>query len=156
MKVLAITTDNGDLAVTPIGNRYYRICRDTKISAVTDSGCFELLIKAGVITNFRSGGRLVDGIIDQVGDEKKSRVYLIHDMFYTPCDACNGEHPVTRALADEFLRDALAWAGMGCIKRNLVYRSVRIFGHSAYEDDDELTETNRKLFKFSWTAKEVA
>lgn len=152
MKVKSITTDNGALAVTPIGNRYYRLCRDTRIIATTDNGCFDVFVQAGFKTNFRSGGVLVDGLIDQVGDELKSMAYLIHDIFYTPCDACGGDHPVSRALADEFLRDALAYAGMGYIKRSLVYRSVRLFGNSAYEEDDDLTEANRKLFKFIWTA----
>ena len=153
MKVKSITTDIGSLSVTPIGDRYYRINCDTKIKSVTSIGCFNVFVQAGFITNFRSGGVLVDGFVDQVGDEQKSLVYLLHDIFYTPGDSCGGEHPVSRALADEFLRDALAWAGMGSFKRNLVYRSVRMFGNSAYVEDDNLTETNRKLFKFSWGDK---
>lgn len=156
MKVTSIAMDRPSLAVTPIGNRYYKVAQDTRISVFTDSGCFDFYFKEGFVTNFRSGGRLVDGFIDQVGDEKKSLIYLIHDAFYTPCEYCKGEHPVSRELADEFLRDGLEWAGMGWFKRNLVYRSVRLFGKSAYAEDDHLTETNKLLFTFQWNAEEAA
>ena len=156
MKVYSLVLDQPSLAVTPMGDRYYKLAHDTKISVFTDIGCLEFFGKQGFITNFRSGGRLVDGIVDQVGDEQKSLIYLIHDMMYTPCDFCNGEHPVTREMADEFLRDGLEWAGMGKFKRELVYYSVRVFGKSAYEEDDHLTSTNRMLFTFNWFAKDAA
>ena len=156
MNVYAITMNTPSLAVTPIGDRYYRLAQDTQVVVHTSEGCLIYDFKAGFITNFRSGGRFVDGFIDQIGDEKKSLVYLVHDADYTPCDACNGEHPVTSLLADEFLRDGLAWAGMGKIKRNMVYYSVRAFGKRAYEEDDHLTATNSALFSFRWTAKEAA
>lgn len=155
MNIYSIVMDKPCLAVTPTGNRYYKLSQDTNISVITDIGCFEFGFKAGFVTNFRSGGRFVDRFIDQVGDEKKSLIYLIHDAFYTPCDDCEGEHPATRELSDEFLRDGLEWAGMGKIKRNVVYYSVRAFGKSAYEEDDFLTDTNRTLFTFRWSAKEA-
>lgn len=156
MKVYAVTTSAGSLAVTPLGDRYYKLAQDTNIYVHTDEGCLALFFKAGFITNFRSGGRLVDGFVDQIGDEKKSLIYLVHDAFYTPCESCSGEHPVSRLVADVFLREGLAWAGMGKIKRNVVYYSVRAFGNKAYEEDDHLTETNKMLFSFQWSAKEVA
>lgn len=156
MNIYTIVAEPPHLAVTPMGDRYYKLAQDTQIFVITDVGCLEFFGKQGFITNFRSGGRLVDGIVDQVGDEHKSLIYLIHDMCYTPCDACNGEHPISREMADEFLRAGLEWAGMGKFKRELVYRSVRLFGESAYEEDDELTATNRVLFTFSWPARESA
>lgn len=156
MNVYSIIMNNPSLSVTPLGDRFYKLAQDTDINVYTDIGCFEMSIKAGFVTNFRSGGRFVDGFVDQVGDENKSLIYLIHDLFYTPCDYCNCEHPVTRELADEFLRDGLEWAGMGKFKRNVVYYSVRAFGRNAYEEDDHLTETNRVLFTFRWSAKEAA
>ena len=156
MNVYSIAMDRPSLAVTPIGNRYYKVAQDTRISVFTDSGCFEFGVKSGLVTNFRSGGPLVDRFVDQVGDEQKSLIYLIHDLCYTICDDCNGGHPVTRELADEFLRAGLEWAGMGKLKRNVVYYAVRAFGKSAYEEDDHLTDTNRVLFTFSWSAREAS
>lgn len=156
MNVYSIIMDRPSLVVEPIGNRYYKLAQDTRISVITDIGCLDFSVKQGFITNFRSGGVAVDKFVDQIGDQQKSLIYLIHDLCYTICDDCNGEHPVTRELADEFLRAGLEWAGMGKFKRNVVYYAVRAFGKSAYEEDDDLTETNRVLFTFNWAAKEVA
>ena len=154
MIVRDITLNRPCLAVTPVGDRYYRLAQDTRMYAHTDVGLLRADVREGFISNFRSGGPLVDGFVDQIGDERKSLIYLFHDLFYTPCDACGGEHPVTRELADEFLRDGLAWAGMGKFKRNLVYYAVRTFGNGAYEEDDHLTASNRMLFTFQWQAGE--
>jgi hypothetical protein len=104
----------------------------------------------GFVTNFRSGGVLVDGFIDQVGDEKKSLVYLVHDAIYTPCLALDFEHPVSRLLGDQFLRAGLRWSGMGSFKASCVYNSVRLFGASAYDEDDAFTAMNSRLFTFEW------
>lgn len=153
MKVTNITTDTMALAVTPIGNRLYKLAHDTKVRVHTDEGVFAFDFRKGFITNFRSGGVAVDCFVDQVGDEKKALAYLVHDAIYTPCAALGGEHPVSRKKGDEILRAALRWAGMGSFKAGLVYNSVRLFGHSAYWEDDELTEDNSNLFTFEWSAK---
>lgn len=153
MKVYAITLDKPCLAVTPIGNRYYKLSQDTTITVEASEGRLVFTVKQGFISNFRSGGILVDTFIDQIGDQNTSLVYLIHDLCYTPCSSCNGKHPTTRELADEILRGGLEWAGMGKIKRNMAYYSVRAFGKWAYEEDDHLTSTNSALFSFRWTEK---
>lgn len=155
MNVYAITMNTPSLAVTPIGDRYYRLAQDTTITVETSDGKLVFAVKRGFVSNFRSGGILVDTFIDQIGDQNTSLVYLIHDLCYTPCSSCNGKHPITRYLADEFLRGGLEWAGMGKIKRNVVYYAVRAFGNRAYEEDDHLTATNSALFSFRWTAKEA-
>lgn len=150
MKVRDITTDVFTLAVTPIGNRLYKLARDTKVRVYTDEGVFAFDFCKGFVTNFRSGGVAVDCFVDQVGDEKKALAYLIHDAIYTPCATLGGEHPVSRKKGDKLLRAALQWAGMGSFKAGLVYRSVRFFGRSAYWENDALTDENSKLFSFRW------
>lgn len=152
MKVRSIHINQPALTVVPLGNRLYGLAHPNEITVYTDEGCFLIKLKQGFVTNFRSGGLFVDMFIDQVGDQDKSLVYLIHDALYTPCDACGGEHPLSRELADEILRAALIWAGMSPGVAGVVYRSVRLFGKSAYENDDELTATNRALFSFQWRA----
>ena len=96
MKVNSITIDGFALAVTPMGNRLYRIARDTSVSVKTDEGNFDFYFKRGFVTNFRSGGPIVDRFVDQVGDEKKAICYLVHDAIYTPCASLNGHHPLSR------------------------------------------------------------
>lgn len=152
MNVVSITMDKSCLSVEPLGNRYYRLAQDTIITVATTEGKLVFSVKTGFVSNFRSGGVLVDTFIDQIGDQNTSLVYLIHDLCYTPCESCNGNHPVTREFADEFLRGGLEWAGMGKIKRNIVYYTVRAFGTRAYEEDDHLTESNMVLFSFNWVA----
>jgi len=153
MKVHSITIDGFALEVTPMGNRLYRIAKDTRVTVKTDEGCFDFYFKAGFVTNFRSGGPLVDCFVDQVGDEKKALCYLVHDAIYTPCASLGGHHPVSRDLGDELLRAALKWAELEAWKAELVYYSVRWFGECAYEDDDALTSLNSKLFDFAWLAE---
>lgn len=153
MRVISLETDSIALAVTPIGNRLYKVAQDTKVSVRTDEGVFCFRFKHGFTTNFRSGGVAVDCFIDQVGDEKKALCYLVHDAIYTPCAALGMEHPLSRIKGDELLRAGLIYAGMSKFKAGLVYRSVRMFGHSAYWDDDALTTDNAKKFLFEWAAK---
>ena len=63
------------------------------------------------------------------------------------------EHPISRKLADEMLRAMLEYAQMDAVQSWIVHKSVRLFGGSAYEEDDELTAGNSKLFTFNWEAK---
>ena len=153
MKVREIKIDGFALAVVPMGNRLYRLANDTRVTVKTDEGVLDFYFQRGFVTNFRSGGALVDRFVDQIGDEKKALCYLVHDAIYTPCAALEGHHPVTRELGDELLREALKWAGMPSWKASLVYRSVRWFGACAYEEDDALTSINSRLFDFMWSAE---
>ena len=153
MKVYAINIDTMALAVNPLGNRLYKVARDTKVDVLTDDGTFSFCFKAGFVTNFRSGGVGVDLFVDQVGDEKKALCYLVHDAIYTPCAALGMEHPLSRIRGDQLLRAALLYAKMHRLKAALVYNSVRLFGHSAYWEDDALTSSNAKLFTFEWKGK---
>lgn len=152
MKVNSITIDGFALEVTPMGNRLYRIARDTRVSVKTDEGCFNFFFKRGFVTNFRSGGPIVDRFVDQVGDEKKALCYLVHDAIYTPCASLGGHHPLSRELGDLLLRESLKRAKMEVYKAELVYLSVRWFGACAYDEDDALTSLNSRLFDFEWTA----
>lgn len=150
--ILSNDGKSSDICVCPLGNRFYRLFEDLHISIFTDEGTFRFKFKAGFVTNFRSGGILIDRFIDQMGDLWQQAAYLCHDAAYTPCAALKMEHPISRKLADELLRAVLIHAGMSKFKASLVYNSVRLFGKPAYEDDDKLTETNSQLFSFEWSA----
>lgn len=156
MLVRDITISTDCLKVTPIGDRLYKVAEDTTICVYTDAGLLRFKMFKGFTSNFRSGGVFVDKFVDQIGDEKKSLCYLFHDMAYTPCAQCGMEHPVSRKFADQLLKAGLLWAGMGKFKASLVYNSVRLFGDSAYEEDDALTSSNSKLFTFHWNASQAA
>lgn len=154
MKILDINIDTLALAVTPVGDRYSRLFHDTVIDVKTEEeGVYRFIFKSGFMTNFRSGGLLVDFFIDQIGDEQKALWYLVHDAIYTPCAALGMEHPLARKTGDELLKAGLIFSGMSKLEAGLVYRSVRLFGHTAYWKDDEHTQSNSKLFNFEWCDK---
>lgn len=88
VKDVKIVSEAGEpcgICVLPQGNRYYRLFNDIEISVVTDEGTFKFFFKAMFMTNFRSGGVLIDKIIDQIGDLLQQVAYLCHDAAYTPC-----------------------------------------------------------------------
>lgn len=136
--------------VIPIGERYYKTSFPNGIAISTDVGTFHYAIDNGFVTNFRSGGKLVDTFIDQIGSIYCQLAYLIHDANYTPCLSLKKEHPLSRKASDELLKAMLVFGGMSKLKSSLVYNSVRLFGGSAYDEDDELTEENSKRFTFFW------
>lgn len=139
------------LVVRPRGSRLYEFADYTNIKVFTNEGIFDYDVLPGLVTNFRSGGLFVDPFVDQIGDSVQIQCcWVPHDLNYTPNFYLEGRHPVSRKLADELLKASLVFAGMGKIKANAVYYSVRAFGGSAYEEDDHLTVSNSKLFKFSW------
>lgn len=151
-QVLVNGDEAADVAVIPLGDRYYSLYEPCIIKACTDEGVFTFAFKEKFFTNYRSGGKLVDFFIDQIGNAKTQIAYLLHDACYTPCWALKMEHPISRKLADELLKAMLVYAGMSSWKASLVYTSVRLFGASAYEEDDVLTAENSKLFTFTWEA----
>lgn len=145
--------DKFSLEVIPMGNRLYKLSKPLYIRVYTDEGVFCFYFDFGFVTNFRSGGVLVDFFLDQIGTTLVQIAYLLHDACYTPCLALEMEHPISRKLADEMLRAMLEYAQMDAVQSWIVHKSVRLFGGSAYEEDDELTAGNSKLFTFNWEAK---
>lgn len=142
--------DDTKLVSYPIGDRLYKMFGMNKVEISTDEGKFTYIIYPEFMTNYRSGGALVDIFIDQIGHIWSQLAYLIHDLNYTPCLSLRMEHPLSRKTSDILLREMLRFGKMSSLKRNIVYNSVRVFGKGAYYNDDELTETNSKLFDFKW------
>lgn len=138
------------LCITPMGDRYYKICNNYEIIVRTSSTEYRYNICDGFVTNFRSGGILVDSFVDQIGDSLAVQLsWLCHDAAYTPCASLGNRHPLGRKEADELLRAMLRFAGMSSFKASCVYNSVRLFGGSAYHEDDHLTKVNSELFSFA-------
>lgn len=138
------------LCISPMGDRYYKICNDYEVIVRTDNAEYRYNICNGFITNFRSGGLFVDGFVDQIGKTLPVQLsWLCHDAAYTPCASLGNRHPLGRKEADELLRAMLRFAGMSSFKASAVYNSVRLFGGSAYHEDDHLTKVNSELFSFA-------
>lgn len=150
MKVNNVTISH-PLTLVPLGNRLYAIANDVKIKVFVDEGVFNYTFKRGFETNFRSGGNLVDCVVDQFGNQNEQISWLVHDCNYGY--DVNDEHPTSKQMADKLLKAMLEYAGMGIVKRNTVYYSVKWFGQTAYDEVCGLTELNKDLFKFEWSDK---
>lgn len=146
---------HAEIPIVAYGNRIYKLEKDVSIHITYGDKVNKILtynFKAGFKTNFRSGCNLIDPIVDQIGDVWHQVAWLIHDANYTPCDDSysleQDGHPLSKSEADELLGAMLEFAGEGVVKRNVVVWAVKLFGRSAYNDDDELTARNRTLFSF--------
>ena len=150
MKVESITFSQKPV-FDSIGDRFYRLSAPLNVNVFTDGKQYLYSFETGFVTNCRSGGKLVDGFIEQIGDTLHQLCWLVHDANYTPCDSpmCEGAHPVPRDEADELLRAMLKVAGESRFRRNAIYYSVRLFGKKAYTEDDQYTGWNAGQFIFS-------
>lgn len=138
------------LCISPCGDRYYKLSNKYEVIVSTSVGEYRYNFSDGFETNFRSGGLFVDRFVDQIGDTLATQLsWLCHDAAYTPCKALGMSHPLGRKEADELLRAMLRYAGLSSFKASCVYNSVRLFGGSAYKEDDRLTKANSELFSFS-------
>jgi|GEM_PF-4512919 len=146
------------MSLNPLGNRLFKIANNYDyVKIKTGEAVYEYWFYKGFVTNFRSGGILVDAFIDPIGNQLHQLCWLIHDANYTPCDNVKvrgikinkSAHPMSKTSADELLQAMLVFAGTSPWKASVVKTSVAWFGKSAYYKDDELTPKNRKLFEFN-------
>ena len=139
------------LRLIPLGDRYFRLAEQVTVSVETDEGVFRYTIGKGFVTNFRSGAPVIDCFIDAIGDRLHQICWLVHDCNYTPCINKCGVHAVDRKTADDLLFAMLLFAGESKFKARVVWGAVRMFGKSAYEDDDAFTFDNyQKLVANYW------
>lgn len=141
---------NNPFVFESVGNRFYKLAQPARITVRYDScGEWEFEFARGVVINFRSGGPLVDLFCDQMGENQFIQAaYAIHDLMYTPIN--QGSHAFTRQFADDKLYDMLIYAGMPKIKAKMIFAAVRMFGGSAYTDDDKYTKDNIYLMSYTW------
>ena len=155
MKVKDIIFDKDGFKLKALGNRYFQIVDPTKVTVITDIGKLEALFHPGFITNFRSGGLGVDRFIDPIGDDLHQASWLIHDGNYTPCINKCYNHAIDRKTADDLLLAMLLFAGESKFKARIIWASVRLFGSSAYKDDDAFTFENYKRLEINHTLRRI-
>lgn len=155
MNVKKIIYPKNGLRLHALGNRYFQVAEPTEITVITDIGELNARIRTGFITNFRSGGLGVDRFIDPIGDDLHQACWLIHDCNYTPCINKCYEHAIDRKTADELLYAMLLFAGESKFKARVIWASVRLFGSSAYKDDDAFTFENYKRLEINHTLRRI-
>lgn len=144
---------NKPVVVQPIGNRHYALDNEElKITVITkEDGIFKLTVLENFLTDFRSGGPLVDLFIDQIGSTTDKQVcYIFHDAAYNTLP--NGQHILSKDIADELLRAMLVFVGVSKWKASMVKFAVAHFGDKAYNVEDQYSEQNHDKIKFEWSA----
>ena len=153
MKVKDIIFNKDGFKLKALGNRYFQIQERLTIAVCTDIGVFRYKIRPPFVTNFRSGAPIADWFIDQFGDILHQACWIVHDANYTPCINKCFRHAVDRKTADDLLYAMLLYAGESKLKADIVWGAVRLFGRSAYEDDDSLTVGNYPLLEINVSLK---
>jgi hypothetical protein len=84
MKLLSVT--RSPVLVYTIRPRWHELLQDTRSLLRTDSGCLYIRADAGFKHDGRSGGRLVDIIAPNLGNQSERWSFLTHDILYYDFD----------------------------------------------------------------------
>ena len=111
-----------ELKTTPIDDKYWEVMEDYYYK--TSRGVIR--VPKGFRTDYASVPRIFRNIINSYG--KHGRAAVVHDWLYS--SQCKID--VTREEADKIFLEIMKECGVGSIKRNLMYRMVRLFGASHF------------------------
>lgn len=144
------------LNLTPINQNTWKLAEDAKISVIMPANKgYRFVLKAGFVTNLRSGTDLINPIIPRHGNESRTISYILHDANYTV-------HYFARDVADDLLKSMLAECDaetrsqikiekslatpdkkyiefleaqiLGSVKIWAIHKAVRLFGGGAYKE----------------------
>ena len=120
------------LKMAPLDSKYWKLTDDFAVNFVTDEGIYKLYLKAGWITDLRSGSDAINCIVPKWGNE----LYVATVLFHDACWSGN----LSRELSNDFLRQGMVLSGeVGTLRASLAYYAVSKFGRY-YNMDEELPE----------------
>lgn len=148
MRLKSVEIQNPPILVTIAGDRYFRLEKELVILVTTDSATIEYRVKPGFVTDFRSGGPVVDLFIKQFGTNLMQAAYICHDIAYTPMFTENGcrSHQIEKGFADALLEQMLVYAHVKKWKARVVKYALRFFGKKAYMKDNAFSVENSKRY----------
>ena len=114
------------LNTTPIDDKYWEVLEDYTYE--TSKGL--VVVPKGFRTDYASVPRIFRNIINTYG--KHGRAAVVHDWLYS--SKCTLD--ITRAEADKIFLEIMKECGVGVIKRQFMYRMVRMFGTSHFRKSD--------------------
>ena len=114
------------LNTCPIDDKYWEVLEE--YSYETSKGL--VVVPKGFKTDYASVPRIFRNIINTYG--KHGRGAVVHDWLYSK----NCDIDITRTEADKIFLEIMTECGVGVIKRNLMYKMVRIFGASHFRKGD--------------------
>jgi len=133
------------------GEDLYRLSYPVHAEVFTNEGRLVYDMAIGFPTNMRSGSHLIDFLIPKFTKNNRYNLALLcHDFAYTKLDS--GQNPISRALADELLRQMVVFSGqLGSIRAGIMHLALRIGGASAYECENTGDYADAgALMKFEW------
>ena len=110
------------LKTMPIDDKYWEVTEDYFYQ--TSIGI--IVVPKGFKTDYASVPRIFRNIINSYG--KHGRAAVVHDWLYS--SQCKID--ITRAETDKIFLEIMEECGVNKIKRNLMYRMVRMFGASHF------------------------
>lgn len=129
------------LKMAPLDSKYWKLADDYAVNFVTDEGIYKLYLRAGWITDLRSGSDAINCIVPKWGNELYVATVLFHDC-------CWSGH-ISRELSNDFLRQGMILSGeVGTLRASLAYYAVSKYGRY-YNMDEELPEpyTINRMFE---------
>lgn len=150
MKLENVEILNTPICVTIVGDRYFRNEKELIIKVTTDTQILEYTLLPGFVTDFRSGGPLVDVFIQQFGTELMQAAYICHDIAYTPMFTSEGhrDHQIAKDFADALLEQMLVFANIKPWKAKIVHFALTCCGKKAYMNDNAYSVENSTRYKF--------
>ena len=139
-----ISVHHNPVKIYPVKDRLYRIASNAKCCIRTDVGCLIYTANIGFKFDGRSGGKLVDWLVPNLGTQQETWAWLCHDILYYDFD-------ISFETANDLLRQQLVLdAGMSSWKAGLIKYSVDRFGRSSFGIDDGADITNRRFINLEW------
>ena len=114
------------LNTMPIDDKYWEVLEDYTYR--TSKGL--VTVPKGFKTDYASVPRIFRNIINSSG--KHGRAAVVHDWLYS--SKCTLD--VTREEADKIFLEIMKECGVSYIKRQFMYRMVRMFGASHFRKND--------------------
>ncbi len=115
---------------------HYIVARPYKVRFDCNDGRREITVPEGMVTDLASVPRIARIFVGRVGPHLEAAI--VHDFLYVAWQDLpdHDARPEDRKFADRLMRAAMASAGVGYLKRWLIYAAVRIFGAGAYTRRD--------------------
>lgn len=114
------------LKTSLVDDKYWEVFEDY----VYETSIGTVVVPNGFKTDYASVPKIFRNIINTYGKHGKAAV--VHDWLYSK--NCNID--ITRAEADKIFLEIMKECGVGTIKRQFMYRMVRIFGASHFRKND--------------------
>ena len=144
-----IESKSGKILSKKIAKNLWEITENVTIVVTTDQGCFRYIIKAGMITDYRSGPKIANFILP-----KKGRGGLYDAAII--CHDCNyflSGKGLEFVASNKLFYTMLLFAGVSKWRAKLGFKSVSsFFGKNAFDDECWCDKINneRSCIGFTW------